>query len=265
MIYMRKLVRDSKKIIEPELASRRAARGDVKKPQDSLSWLDDVRGDQSFDVVCGQLFLTVAAIHTTSSVITATMYDLISNAEYIPLLREEIIRVYNEDGGWEKASLFKLKLMDSCMKESQRLNILGPNMMNRYAEDDVTLSDGTLIHKGCHITIPTLHMRDKEIYGSNADDFDGYRFLRMRELPGQENKWQFVSTSPEFLSFGHGKHACPGRFFASDEIKIALIHLLMNYDWDIVGEKPKSAAKPRFIPDPETLVAYRSRIPEIDI
>ncbi|CAI0641344.1 unnamed protein product [Colletotrichum noveboracense] len=265
MIYMRKLVRDSKKIIEPELASRRAALGDVKKPQDSLSWLDDVRGDQSFDVVCGQLFLTVAAIHTTSSVITATMYDLISNAEYIPLLREEIIRVYNEDGGWEKTSLFKLKLMDSCMKESQRLNILGPNMMNRYAEDDVTLSDGTLIHKGCHITIPTLHMRDKEIYGSNADDFDGYRFLRMRELPGQENKWQFVSTSPEFLSFGHGKHACPGRFFASDEIKIALIHLLMNYDWDIVGEKPKSAAKPRFIPDPETLVAYRSRIPEIDI
>ncbi|KAK1855637.1 cytochrome p450 [Colletotrichum chrysophilum] len=265
MIYLRKLVRDSKKIIEPELTARRAARGDVKKPQDSLSWLDDVRGDRSFDVVCGQLFLTVAAIHTTSSVITATMYDLISNAEYIPLLREEIIRVYNEDGGWEKTSLYKLKLMDSSMKESQRLNILGPNMMNRYAEDDVTLSDGTLIRKGCHITIPTLHMRDKEIFGSNADDFDGYRFLRMRELPGQENKWQFVSTSPEFLSFGHGKHACPGRFFASNEIKIALIHLLMKYDWDIVGEKPKSAAKARFVPDPETLVAYRSRIPEIDI
>ncbi|KAI8309970.1 Cytochrome P450 monooxygenase easM [Colletotrichum sp. SAR11_59] len=205
MIYLRKLVRDSKKIIEPELAARRATRGDVKKPQDSLSWLDDVRGDRSFDVVCGQLFLNVAAIHTTSSVITATI----------------------------------------CMKESQRLNILGPNMMNRYAEDDVTLSDGTLIRRGCHITIPTLHMRDKEIFGSNADDFDGYRFLRMRELPGQENKWQFVSTSPEFLSFGHGKHACPGRFFASNEIKIALIHLLMNYDWDIVGEKPKSAAKAR--------------------
>ncbi|KAF0316439.1 cytochrome p450 [Colletotrichum asianum] len=225
MIYLRKLVRDSKKIIEPELAARRATRGDVKKPQDSLSWLDD----------------------------------------YIPLLREEIIRVYNEGGGWEKTSLYKLKLMDSCMKESQRLNILGPNMMNRYAEDDVTLSDGTLIRRGCHITIPTLHMRDKEIFGSNADDFDGYRFLRMRELPGQENKWQFVSTSPEFLSFGHGKHACPGRFFASNEIKIALIHLLMNYDWDIVGEKPKSAAKARFVPDPETLVAYRSRTPEIDI
>ncbi|KAF4906646.1 Cytochrome P450 monooxygenase easM [Colletotrichum viniferum] len=263
MVYLRKLVRNSKKIIEPELAARRTARGDVKKPQDSLSWLDDVRGDRSFDLVGGQLFLTVAAIHTTSSVITATMYDLISNAEYIPLLREEIIRVYNEDAGWEKTSLYKLKLMDAFMKESQRLNILGPNMMNRYAEDDVTLSDGTLIRKGCHITIPTLHMRDNEIFGSNADDFDGYRFLRMRELPGQENKWQFVSTSPEFLSFGHGKHACPGRFFASNEIKIALIHLLMKYDWDIVGEKPKSAAKARFVPDPETLVAYRPRMPEI--
>ncbi|KAF3803842.1 Cytochrome P450 monooxygenase ausG [Colletotrichum gloeosporioides] len=229
MIYLRKLVRDSKKIIEPELAARRASRGDIKKPKDSLSWLDDVRGGRSFDVVSGQLFLTVAAIHTTSSVITATMYDLISNVGYILLLRDEINRVYNEDGGWEKTSLYKLKLMDSCMKESQRMIILGPNMRNRYAEDDVTLPDGTLIRKSCPITIPTLHMCDKKICGSNADDFMGIDFC-------------FVSISPEILSFGHGKHACPGRFFASNEIKSALIHLLMKYDWDIVGKKPKSGS-----------------------
>lgn len=28
----------------------------------------------------------------------------------------------------------------------------------------------------------------------------------------------------------HGKHACPGRFFASNEIKILLILVLMNYN-----------------------------------
>ena len=28
----------------------------------------------------------------------------------------------------------------------------------------------------------------------------------------------------------HGKHACPGRFFAANEIKILLVYALMNYD-----------------------------------
>ncbi|KAL2286223.1 hypothetical protein FJTKL_07028 [Diaporthe vaccinii] len=33
------------------------------------------------------------------------------------------------------------------------------------------------------------------------------------------------------MGFGHGAHACPGRFFAANEVKIALAHLLMKYDW----------------------------------
>ena len=61
--------------------------------------------------------------------------------------------------------------------------------------------------------------------------FDMERFLHMRSQPGQENTWQFVTTSPEHMLFGHGEHACPGRFFASNEIKIALCHLLLKYDW----------------------------------
>lgn len=127
IIYLKRLIKDSRKIIEPELEFRMAQRPDVSKPQDSLSWLDDVRAGRPFDVVSGQLFLTVAAIHTTSVVITALMYDLVKNPEYIHLLREEAIRVYREDKEWNKNSLHKLKLLDSCMKESQRLNILGPS------------------------------------------------------------------------------------------------------------------------------------------
>ncbi|KAJ8124950.1 hypothetical protein O1611_g8690 [Lasiodiplodia mahajangana] len=266
IIYLKRLIKDSRKIIEPELEIRRAARPDIAKPEDSLSWLDDVRAGRPFDVVSGQLFLTVAAIHTTSVVLTALMYDLVKNPEYIPLLREEIIQVYKEDNNsWNKISLYKLKLMDSCMKESQRLNILGANMMNRRAEENITLSDGVLIPKGAHITVPTYHMRDPEIFGANPDQFDGHRFLRMRQEPGGENKWQFVSTSPEFLSFGYGNHACPGRFFASNEIKIALAQLLLHYDWKFDGDPPKSKFASRFVPDRETVIQYKSRTPEIEL
>lgn len=37
-------------------------------------------------------------------------------------------------------------------------------------------------------------------------------------------------TADNLISPGHGRHACPGRFFASAEIKIILIGLLQNYD-----------------------------------
>ncbi|KAH8746522.1 P450 monooxygenase [Diaporthe sp. PMI_573] len=246
LIYLKRLIKDARKIIEPELDLRMAERPDVLKPQDSLSWLEDVRAGRPFDVVSGQLFLTVAAIHTTSVVITALMYDLVKNPEYIHLLWEEAIKVYREDKEWNKTSLYKLKLLDSCMKESQRLNILGPNMMNRRAEDAITLSDGLSIPKGAHIT------------------FNCHRFLWMRQKPGEENQWQFVSTSPEFLSFGHGNHACPWRFFASNEIKIAIIQLLLHYEWKMMDKPPQSRFASRFVPDPETLIAYKSRTPEIE-
>ncbi|KAK8030950.1 ent-kaurene oxidase [Apiospora arundinis] len=32
------------------------------------------------------------------------------------------------------------------------------------------------------------------------------------------------------MAFGYGKHACPGRFFAANEIKLILAHILLQYD-----------------------------------
>jgi hypothetical protein len=50
------------------------------------------------------------------------MYDLIAYQEYIQPLRDEIVAVVKEDGSLKKTSLTKLKLLDSFMKETQRLN-----------------------------------------------------------------------------------------------------------------------------------------------
>lgn len=32
------------------------------------------------------------------------------------------------------------------------------------------------------------------------------------------------------MHFGYGRHACPGRFFAANEIKLILARILVDYD-----------------------------------
>lgn len=75
-----------------------------------------------YDLVRGQLGFVVAVMHTTSALLTNIMFDLCARPEYITPLRQEFHRVTGGSGVLDaKTQLHQLKLMDSFMKESQRL------------------------------------------------------------------------------------------------------------------------------------------------
>jgi gliotoxin biosynthesis cytochrome P450 monooxygenase len=74
------------------------------------------------------------------------------------------------------------------------------------------------------------------------DEFHPFRYSDLRSYKGEENRHQFVTTSPEGVSFGHGQWACPGRFFASNKIKVILIEFLKNYD---IGSGPNGKGQKR--------------------
>lgn len=100
-------------------------------------------------------------------------------------------------------------------------------------------------------------------------EFDGFRFSNLRAMSGKENKHQFVTTSVDSLAFGHGKHACPGRFFASNEIKVVLIELLRSWDFRLKGDvlglggeekRPKNYhIQMSIAPDPMAEIEFRRR------
>lgn len=139
--------------------------------------------------------------------------------------------------------------------------------MRRIASDNVQFSDGTFISKGSSIAVTVRNHWDPEIY-DRPDEWDGRRFLRMRNTPAQEHLAQLVSTSPDHLAFGHGQHACPGRFFASNEAKVILIHLLLKYDWRLPEDAPAPQIRHyawSFRTDPATKLQYRRRRPEIEL
>jgi cytochrome P450 len=64
------------------------------------------------------------------------------------------------------------------------------------------------------------------------------------------------------MGFGHGRSACPGRFFASNVLKITLCHLLLNYDFRSIGPKARVMTYgPLLISDPSVNVEIKRRKP----
>lgn len=242
-------------MLEERRQAKEAAIRVGKTPErylDAMQWLEESARGRYYDPVVAQLSFSHAAIHTTSDLLTQVLFNLCGREELTQKLRDEIITVTQAEG-LKKTTLFKLKLMDSVLKETQRLkpvavgesiqNSLCPapqsfyeishqlflTTMRRLAEEDIELSDKTFIPKGELIVVACDKMWDPDTY-PNPSTFDPYRFVKFREKPGHEMSAQLVSTSPEHLGFGFGKHTCPGRFFAANEIKIVLCHILLKYD-----------------------------------
>ncbi|GME38920.1 putative cytochrome p450 protein [Neofusicoccum parvum] len=264
---IRNQIKLARTIIEPEIAERKRKRRDavmtgkpVPRPADALEWMDAQAEGKPFDKVLAQILMSFVSIHTTSGTLLGLMYDLISHPEHISALRTEIADVLKAEGGWTKTTLHKMKLLDSCLKESQRLHPMNAILMNRLAITPVTLSDGTRLPAGAMVGIPTYPMNDTSspLYARPAA-FDGRRFLRLRAH--DDNRWQFVATSPEHYGFGHGKQSC-------NEIKIVVAHLLLLFDWRFEeGGEPRgvSVVDCEFVPDLAQRVLVRRRVPEVDL
>lgn len=134
--------------------------------------------------------------------------------------------------------------------------------MHRTATSDVQLSNGLKISKGQRTAISSHRMWSEKYY-KNPEEFDAYRFLD----PQLGHKRHLVATGPEHLGFAHGKHACPGRFFAANEVKIAMVHLILKYDFRL--EDPKMAKWLEYgsamIANPKAKLSVKRREPGIDL
>lgn len=165
--------------------------------------------------------------------------------------------------------------MDSVLKESARVYSF-PTQMRRIAEKEVKLKDGTIIPKGTYTMIAPVPMLNPRLYGPDPQQFDGHRFLRMRDQAQEQategasaadiDRYQYVSMSSEDLTFGYGRHACPGRFFASYEIKILLAYLLLNFDFKSAKEQGSTMKKHGFEQsiDHGQKLLYRARVPDVE-
>lgn len=79
--------------------------------------------------------------------------------------------------------------------------------MTRLVLRDFTFSDGTYLPAGTFVSTPAQATHYDGKYYTDPEVFNPWRFAEMRGPDGKGMKYQLVTTSTEYMAFGHGRHA----------------------------------------------------------
>ncbi|THH28887.1 hypothetical protein EUX98_g5314 [Antrodiella citrinella] len=256
-----------------------------EKPNDFLMWLVDEaieNGCTNESTVLYMLLMEFVALHTVAMNFTHALFYLAANSSLATPMRQEVEAVLEEEGGdlGSRTAVSKLRHIDSFLRESQRMNGANASKLNnlryfylqttyldasatvwRKTLKTITFSSGVTIPPGVFLSAASTATHLDEHHHSNPDIFEPWRFVS-EDLHARS----FASTTPDFIAFGQGRHACPGRHFAAYEMKLMLAYIVLHYDvkmrpgTDGVCVRPKNKwVGNSIIPDPTADVLFRKR------
>ncbi|RDL33243.1 putative cytochrome p450 oxidoreductase [Venustampulla echinocandica] len=199
---------------------------------------------------------------STTSALYHVICELVKNPEAADILRRELNEVI-VDGKLPSSHLQELKRMDSFLRESFRLHPVSLFSLQRYLEKPVKLSVGPTIPAGAIIGLDAQAINRSPELWQDPEKFDMDRFYNLRNQPGNESRYHFLTTGSDSPGWGDGTQACPGRFFATSTIKIAFAHILLNYDIEFKeGSLPikiTPLANGTWKPDDTLVACFKSR------
>ncbi|WVZ57077.1 hypothetical protein U9M48_007513 [Paspalum notatum var. saurae] len=180
-----------------------------------------------------------AGQETTATLIVWAMFLLSTHPHWQEKVREEVLlhefQGRNHGGGGVPSTyiLYKLKLLHMVLLETLRLY---PPVVyiQRKATSDVVLR-GIKVPQGTEISIPIgMLQRDKEVWGSDADEFNPMRFK-----DGDPNA---------LLSFSLGPRACIGQSFAIIEAQVVMAMILSKFSLSL---------SPTYVHKPNSMVGVQ--------
>ncbi|KAF9288598.1 hypothetical protein BGZ68_010898 [Mortierella alpina] len=215
----------------------------------------DKYGLKDLEDVCGHILVMVlVSVHTTSDSSTYIAYYLAAYPEYIEPLFQEQLTVLDQisrereeqrqgklksgevasakdfegtqldpknDRDLTSAAVRRMVKMDSFIREFFRFRSQRASLAH-MAKRDVLLSNGITIHKGrkIMINVHSLH-QNYDMQGEDPTEFRPWRFIGKSKAA--------TKASTDFITFGMGKHACPGRFLAVQELKTVGVLLVSRF------------------------------------
>ncbi|RUO96095.1 cytochrome P450 [Jimgerdemannia flammicorona] len=181
--------------IERRMKEAREQGDSWNRPQDILQvMIDQLPSDAPAPLVTeaianNMMTLIFASIHTTTMHSALVLYALADYEEYVQELLDEQVAVLAEEEAEEPGVEFGFS----------------SNAVKKMVKLDSFLRESLML--------------DEELQGPDPENFNPWRFVN-------KNK-QATKVGVDFLRFGMGKHACPGRFFAIQEIK-TIVSIIMR-------------------------------------
>jgi cytochrome P450 len=119
-------VRNADALLKSEIQRRSTAE---EKHEDTITWMHFAAKGRPYNATSAQLGLSMAAVITTSELLKQSLINICAHLELVTPLREEIEQAVGQHG-WSAATLAQMPLLDSVIKETQRLYPMSEGMLH---------------------------------------------------------------------------------------------------------------------------------------
>lgn len=170
-----------------------------------------------------------AAFETSSKALGWAIYSLAVHEDIQSSLYEQLKKEFGDDRPTSMEALYKVPLLFQVIEETLRLYTPFPFLL-RDVKDSSKFTDYEVKNGETFIIAP--YFMHKNCWK------DGDRFIpeRFSEVMLTDS-WQ--RNNSIYGTFIKGPHTCPGRFFAKQELAIALVDVVLNFKMKFQGPIPK--------------------------
>ncbi|XP_065202849.1 probable cytochrome P450 6a13 [Planococcus citri] len=187
-----------------------------KQRGDSLAMNDELMAAQCF------LFF-VAGFDTSNLVLSGALFELALQADIQKKLQDEIdeyLQKYDDKITYEMVK--SMPYLNQVVSEAMRMYPILGSLSRVCARDYQIPNTDVVIEEGTEVYIPIAGLHSDPQYFPNPQLFDPDRFKDFESYPGRD----------AYLPFGDGPKNCIGSRFGQMTVKLALVYLLRDFNFE---------------------------------
>ncbi|XP_065202850.1 cytochrome P450 6k1-like [Planococcus citri] len=187
-----------------------------KKGGDNLAMTDELMAAQCF------LFF-IAGFDTSNLVLSGALFELALQTDIQKKLQDEIdefLQKYDDEITYEMVK--SMPYLNLVVSEALRKFPVFGGLSRTCVRDYQIPNTEVVIEKGTEVYIPIAGLHSDPLYFPNPELFDPDRFKDFESYPGRD----------AYLPFGDGPKNCIGSRFGQMTVKLALVYLLRDFNFE---------------------------------